>query len=291
MRQLTRPSLLGLALTSLLVSGTVWAYSVGLTGSQQVIRWNQTNLTYYTHPACSDDMPQQQCMNAVHASFQAWLGPACANVTFQHLGDSNNLKLTAIGYNGNDKNEIAFIENNQWSFGTYTLGVTAPIFYDDGTIIEADIVMNGYLQTWTATGEWNKTDIQNVLVHEIGHYFGLQHNLGPYDGDDPPTMAPKADPNLKSKTPNADDLAGLCYLQPNGSHTCTSNDDCPKVVDDGPTGEFYLGQIPCTNGYCGGQPNDVPAGDAKMGEPCVGNYDCADPLFCQSTGFNFSFIL
>ena len=43
------------------------------------------------------------------------------------LGFSNNLQNTAIGYSSNDKNELAFIENSQWTYGTYTLGVTAPI--------------------------------------------------------------------------------------------------------------------------------------------------------------------
>ena len=209
----------------LFTAGSAAAFSVTLS-SGNVVRWNKKKLTYSLHPQCSADLPVNVCHQALRDSFKAWEGQPCADLEFVEQAMSNNLKLTAVGYSTNGINELAFIENNQWQYGAYTLGVTAPVFYQDGTIFEADIAFNGLQQTWTASGEWNKQDVMNVAVHEIGHYFGLQHNLGGYDPNNPPTMATTADPNLKSKTPEPDDLKGVCFLQPKGSYTCSSNDDC-----------------------------------------------------------------
>jgi MYXO-CTERM domain-containing protein len=264
----------------MLTVGSASAFSVSLT-SGNVVRWNKKTITYALHPQCSADLPTNVCYQALRDSFAAWEGQACAELQFNELAMSNNLKLTAIGYSTNQINELAFIENNQWQYGSYTLGVTAPVFYQDGTIFEADIAFNGLDHIWTANGEWNKQDVMNVAVHEIGHFFGMQHNLGGYDPNNPPTMATTADPNLKSKTPEPDDLKGVCFLQPKGSYSCASTADCPLVVEDGPQGEFYSGQITCTNGLCGGMTNELPEGDGKMGDACVANFDCEEPLFCQ----------
>ncbi len=263
-----------------LATSSAAAFSISMT-SGNVVRWNKKKINFALHPQCSADLSTTACHNALRDSFKAWEGQPCADLQFVEQAMSNNLKLTAVGYSTNGINELAFIENNQWQYGSQVLGVTAPVFYQDGSIFEADIAFNGLQHTWSATGEWNKQDVMNVAVHEIGHFFGLQHNLGGYDPNNPPTMATTADPNLKSQTPEPDDLKGVCFLQPKGNYTCTSNDDCPLVVDDGPQGEYYAGQITCQNNLCGGVSNEIPEGNAKMGEPCVANMDCEDPLFCQ----------
>jgi hypothetical protein len=275
--------LLGLGLVS---PHRAAGYSVQLYGksSGALLRWDKKDLGYYVHPSCSADLPNQTCLAEVDGSFQAWVGPACSGISFGKLGTSSNLKLTAIGYGSNDKSEIAWIENSQWTAGKYTLGITGPYFWEDGTIFEADIALNGYLQTWSTSGEAYSTDVRNVLVHEIGHFFGLQHNLGGYDPDDPPTMAPTADPFMASRTPNADDLKGLCFLVPKSSFTCTATSQCPMVVDDGAQGEYYVGQLSCSNGSCGGVSNQIPEGTAPIGAVCSGKYDCKSTLFCQDLG-------
>ena len=273
-----------LALPWLLFAPRAAAFSVSLTGggSGQVVRWPTSALTYSLHPACSADLPAAACLDEVRASFAAWTGQACSAIQFTEGAPSSNLKLTSVGYDTNGINELAWIENSQWTYGTYVLGVTSPVFYNDGTIIEADIAFNGYLQTWSMSGADYSTDVKSVAVHEIGHFFGLQHVLGGYDSGNPPTMAPTADPFMQSRTPEADDLKGLCFLVPKGAYTCSSDADCPHIVAVSQGQEYYAGILSCTNGSCGDVSNQIPQGTGALGDTCTNDYDCADPGFCQS---------
>ncbi|MEY3014001.1 MAG: hypothetical protein RIT45_2736, partial [Pseudomonadota bacterium] len=276
--------LLAATLGASLVAPTADAASVSLVGST-VVRWKNNPVPYVLHPACSGDLATAACLDEVRKSFATWVGPACSYLQFNDAGFSSNLKLTSVGYNENGKNEFAWIENSAWTYGKYVLGVTSPLYYttgkDTGVIIEADIAMNGYLQTWSMSGKNYTTDVMNVAVHEIGHFFGLQHNLYP-NKNQPETMAPTADPFMGSRTPEQDDLDGLCFLYPkSGAYACQTNANCPKVVDDGPSGEIYVGQIPCQNSVCAGAPTSVPTGGGKLGDGCTSDSNCDAPTFCQ----------
>ena len=255
----------------------------GNTGA--IVKWSKTPVSFQLHPACSADLNANTCLNEVRKSFKAWEPPTCSNLKFTEGPASYNLKLTAVGGNTNGKNEFAWIETNAWIYGTYVLGVTSPVFTvsgpSNGTINEADIAMNGYLQKWSVSGQNYTTDVMNVSVHEIGHFFGLQHNLYP-NNSKPETMAPSADPFMGSRTPEQDDIDGLCFLYPTGKGlTCSTSKDCPYVVDDGPSGEYYAGQIGCNSGVCNGPAASVPTGGKKLGDACLNSSDCDSPLFCQ----------
>lgn len=255
----------------------------GNTGA--IVKWKQVPVTFHLHPACSADVNTAKCLSEVRKSFKVWEPPTCSNLAFAEGSNSYNLKLTAVGYNTNKKNEFAWVENSAWTHGKYVLGVTSPVFYTTGSqagaIFEADIAMNGYLQTWSTSGANFTTDVMNVAVHEIGHFFGLQHNLYP-NKSKPETMAPSADPYMGSRTPEQDDINAMCFLYPAGSGlTCSASKDCPYVVDDGPSGEYYAGQISCNGGVCNGPAGSIPAGGKKLGDTCVSDLDCDKPLFCQ----------
>ncbi len=279
--------LLAALLLTMMWPATALPYAVSLTGQStgEVVRWFKSNVPYHLHPSCSTDLPASTCLSECKASFESWLGKSCSTLKMSYAGQSTNLKLVAVGYNANGKNEVAWIENSAWQYGKYVLGVTSPYFFttdpQKGHITEADIAMNGYLQTWSTSGKSYSTDVRNVLVHEIGHFFGLQHNLYP-NVNNPETMAPTADPFMKSRTPEADDVAGLCYLYPaTGKTSCSSNDDCPYIIVDTNQGEKYGGVIPCNSGSCGGQTAQVAPEAKKLGDGCAGSDDCASPMYCQ----------
>ena len=208
--------LLSSALTICLVGWATHAHGYAVSLSQgdsgPPLKWGLHSVSYSLHPACSEDIsPASVCLDQIRASFAQWSAP-CTGLSFVEGEPSTNLSLTSLsGGSANGINELAFIEDSSWTFGTYVLGVTGPYYSPvTGVISEADIAFNGLQHKWNVgQGGFNTQDVMNVAVHEIGHMVGLQHALSGYDPSNPPTMATTADPGLKSQTPESDDLAGL----------------------------------------------------------------------------------
>ncbi len=274
-------------LAVLCVAPAASPYAITLAGSgpSTVLRWQTKNMAYHLHPDCSPDLPSSTCLQALRDSFAQWTGHDCSDASFSELGTSTNKSLTSIGGAQNGKNELAFIEDS-WAFGSFVLGVTGPFFSPNGAIAEADIAFNGVNHTWSADGASAGTmDVMNVAVHEIGHYFGLQHALTGYDPSNPPTMAPQADPSLKSRDPEDDDVAGLCFLYPLTTHSCESDADCPYILEQTAQGDTYTGSLACEGGLCGGISTELPSGVSDVGELCFSDADCAEGLTCVAGSF------
>ena len=280
------------ALLALIVApAPVRAYSISLVngGSGSVVRWHTSNISYFLHTAGSADIVDGSDLGAVRAGFQQWNSVQCSKLQFTDAGGTSNNFSMAVGGAPNNKNEVHWAEGPEWELGAYVLGVTQTSFsVPSGEIQEADIAFNGYLNKWSTTGASGRVDVLNVAAHEEGHFFGAQHVLGGYDPNNPPTMAPTADPYLKSRTIEADDKLVACFLNPATEYTCKSDTDCPYVVDRDPYGqEAYVGKVSCaTNGLCGGVSANIPEGTKTLGQDCASDYDCKNPLFCQPTGFD-----
>ena len=262
------------------------AYAINQTPLNLTVRWNKMPIPYYLTSQGSSDVSDASDTNAVLASFADWEAVTCSKLAFVQKGTTPNVSVLATGAQPNDKSEVVWVEDSSWDFGNYVLGVTSPLSYVDGTIFEADIAFNGYSTNWSTTGKFNTSDVKSVAIHEIGHMFGLQHNLCeqqgydcPFNGNDPPTMAPAADPYGKTASLHADDKSAACFLYPTGAlFNCGSDDECPFVLDNANNGEeYYTTKLLCSNGFCAYDTQ----GKAPMGDPCDTSEDCAAPLFCQ----------
>jgi len=266
------------------VPSTSGAYSISLTSwGNNVVRWDHADLTYYLDPNGAPDIYDGSDVDAMHDSFAGWQAVNCSKLTFQFLGNTSNKSVLPITGKTNGKNELVYINNSAWDFGKYVLGVTSPMYYWDGVITEADIAMNGYLQSWSTTGGWFKVDVKSVAIHEIGHLFGLQHVLYGYDSNDPPTMAPQLDPNGLTATLTDDDKMGACFLYPQGGYyTCTNDTQCPYVVDNYSNGEeYYSKKVECEGGYCTGLAGVSP-GSVGFGGTCNSSSDCEGSNSCEA---------
>lgn len=81
------------------------------------------------------------------------------------------------------KNQIKFY-NTGWQSLPFTpptsaLAVTISTYNNDGKVLDADIFFNGEFFDWGVVNddrESNLHDVQNVLTHEMGHFFGLDHS-------------------------------------------------------------------------------------------------------------------
>lgn len=117
--------------------------------------------------------------DAIQRSVSTWKKVDGINI------DANSVKLKSIpgipNYDG--KNQIKFFKD-QWETlpfapPTSALAVTISTYGDNSAIEDADIFINGKYFDWSIVNtadENTKHDIQNVITHEMGHFFGLDHS-------------------------------------------------------------------------------------------------------------------
>lgn len=81
---------------------------------------------------------------------------------------------------------------------------------NNGQILDADIEINSEFSALTTSDNNIHDDLDSILTHELGHFFGLSHVL-----DEEATMFASYTPGESLKrTLNADDAAGICAIYP-----------------------------------------------------------------------------
>ena len=145
--------------------------------------WSERSITYHLNVKGSDDLRNQdgtlpfELEDAVQSSFSAWSSPACAHITFEYGGLTEDDR---VGYfrDGEDKNLILWQED--WPYAdTSAYALTSVTFNAaTGTISDVDIELNGDNFTWTIKElpSVNEVDLQNTLTHEVGHLIGFDHS-------------------------------------------------------------------------------------------------------------------
>lgn len=117
-------------------------------------------------------------LTAIQRSVNAWKNVENVNI------DTNSIRPKTISgipnYDG--KNQVKFF-TSQWKTLPFSppesaLAVTISTYGEDGTIEDSDIFINGQYFDWGVVNseqERSIHDIQNVITHEMGHFFGLDH--------------------------------------------------------------------------------------------------------------------
>ena len=285
-----------LAAFATLAPASAAAFGIETTGDTlkgNIVRWASPTISYYLDAAGTNGLTAAQSQQCMNSAFADWAAVDCTALRFTNLGTTTNKQVLPMStsYNTyeNGKNELVWINDSKWTFGQQVLGVTMVngSWNWSGSITEGDIAFNGRDYKWNLTGTIgyfnNDMDCKSVIIHEIGHLFGLQHVLSGASVTDPPTMAPAVDPNGKSATLSRDDQLGACFLYPVSSYyTCTKNSECPKVVGHNSSGdEIEVGQIYCQNTYCQGGGGVAP-NTVELGGTCLKATDCVSGLACDT---------
>jgi hypothetical protein len=176
------------------------------------IHWASADLPvpYYINEAGTPDVAGTASeFNAVKAGFQTWEDDAGSFMEYTYMGTTARTDQLD-GYNVVSWGSID---------GTGgTLAVTTS-WYNLATLemIEFDIVFDE-AETWSATGELDKFDIQNVGTHEVGHTLALGDLYD--DANSEETMygfCLKGE--TKKRTLSTGDIEGIRYIYPVSSPT------------------------------------------------------------------------
>lgn len=186
-------------------------------------------------------------------AFGAWTSILCpvggtGSPGFQVRETTELSQCDQAQYNssGGNVNTIAFLDAAGWQDrkldGLNTTYALTTVWHDTvtGEILDADMLINENMGPYTVcpadpTGcppsmsARSPVDLQNVMTHEAGHYFGLAHSqlaLDPQNQNLWPTMTVSATRDATfMRTPAPDDISGFCtiYPPPATPPVCASN--------------------------------------------------------------------
>lgn len=226
-----RKSVCALLLTVLvLVPATGNAYVQTTSSVGAGLRWSSNCQTFYLNEIGSDDVEDfDRLRDDVKLSLEEWGKPDCTSLTAAY-GGTTNFEITGHFKEKEPINLIVWREK-KWPYTSRPVAYTAVTYdKDTGEIFDADIEMNGEDFSFTIDPEkehW-KMDVRNVLTHELGHAFGLDH-----PDVVEATMHWQASPGETCKRDlHEDDINGICKVYPAGSgETCLAVTPIYKFFD------------------------------------------------------------
>ena len=255
-------------------------------------------------PKGSDDIADDADLEAVRRAFSNWQSVSCSYLSFMEQ------PWVGTGLVQNDRqNRVFWVEEAQdWPAVPSVLALTYA-FYSVGQnpiISDADIILNGANWRWTTdtavvgTGTPLALDVETVVFHEVGHFFGLDHST------DPTAAMYESNNKAVQRGPAPDDVLGICSLYPNGQPVpgdsvggasvgspCTASDQCESRIclQDRLLQRDYCSQIcvasqpdACPSGFACEQADDgrsyclAPAPVDELCDQCSNGEQCASGL-------------
>jgi hypothetical protein len=186
------------------------------TGESLPLRWCAKQVFLQFDASVPAEFEPEAMREAVAEGFERWSSLPCeedelAPFEFVFTGVVEGAR---VGYDksagAENENLVTWVQSAAaWAHGSAVLALTSLTFDTlTGEIVDADLEINdaGFVFSLTPTAQ--EIDLLNTVVHEAGHFLGLDHSAVPES-----TMFAKALPgetNKRSLEP--DDVAGFCAL-------------------------------------------------------------------------------
>lgn len=182
-----------------------------------------------------------QASHAAHLAFDAWNGASCdgspPNVQAYDDGPvsvdaaANDCGIKTCDSSVHDGMHVIVFDDKSWPFDdpNNTLAMTTVTYgVDSGEIYDADVQINTWQHAISATEppQEGTYDLQSILTHEAGHFFGLAHATSTQ-----PIMYAQYQPEHTQLTP--DDVAAICTVYP---PIPSSQGSCSAAPGDGDAG-------------------------------------------------------
>ena len=233
-------------------------------------------------------------LERVRVAFQNWTpvgGVTCTSWTSTYGGLIGGSPSTSL-INGNDNNNyvvwLGGPDGSSWRYGSATLGLTTTTYLTTSReIVDADMEMNNTSFSgstrWAANGDFNRFDYESVVLHEAGHFLGLDHTTN----DGTAVMYPTVSPGELKRALATADVNDVCGIYPGQAGSqgspCSSNSQCTGGrVCRAPSGSTSkICTVDCTSGAA--CPTGTTCQNADVGKGCflpVGSPDLCK--FCTS---------
>jgi len=190
------------------------------------LRWYQDNVDVFYDAALTADAPDEDVLQAIDHSMDAWNAVACDHPMLVSRGPvtaGNAFELNEDTNSRNGTNLIIFedeatwdanrADSNQWD-SSLTLALTT-VFHvaSNGEVKNFALELNDSPFTFGIAPTGYAFDIQNTVTHELGHVLGLDHTTSEVPDWSQQTMYFQTEPAETIKTTlEDDDRAGFCYL-------------------------------------------------------------------------------
>lgn len=255
---------------------------------------NKTNVPVYWAKSCAQVWRAKEGTTAIAGDAEQAVMSQSMDVWNTGVAGCSYIDLVDMGTVdsevGNDGKNLIKIRDTEWCrpavdgndmhcFSPQAAGITTLLFVDDasndrnGELIDADVELNGVDFAISTNGQTLsdagcQADLENTLVHELGHLLGLGHTcLGPADpprtdgdGNPVPLCSETTDARIVDATMypfqvcgettkaslSDDDIAAICAIYPkaNDPGECGPPDDlsggCCDQGAAGPRGSLAL---------------------------------------------------
>jgi hypothetical protein len=169
----------------------------------------------------SSSISQAELSRATDVAFQTWQNVRCPSDGSPSLAVGNLYGVTSCGrveFNARQANANIVVIRDDWVAEPSALGLTTvSINSETGQIYDADMEINGTQPLSVGPLSPNHYDLESIITHEAGHFFGVAHsNVGrEEDCNNGATMCPYYLPGLDDfRSLHEDDMAAICAIYP-----------------------------------------------------------------------------
>jgi hypothetical protein len=185
------------------------------------LTWQSRTIRFAIDAALTADFDDPDAVrSAVRRSLDAWSRVDCSDLDLVYGDEKRNLRTTSDPLAQNE-NVIVFVTSD-WRTDRRVIALTTTAYRpQSGELYDADVELNdvGFRfvdASLSCSADSGAMDLENTLVHELGHTIGLDHPPSEvrFEGS---TMYASAEPcETQKRTLADDDAAGICSIYPAG---------------------------------------------------------------------------
>ncbi|MCU0657326.1 MAG: thrombospondin type 3 repeat-containing protein, partial [Polyangiaceae bacterium] len=183
------------------------------------VKWSSLPVKYKVNETSFPASIKGTALASIKAGFATWSAPACSVFEAVHDGATTNLNPMAKGVG----NTIFWTKNwsgvvNGTTLTENIIGIT-PLWLSGSSIAYAHIALNAQHHQWGDGAISGVVDTQSLLVHEQGHFLGLNHSNATNS-----VMKSTYSKGTIVRTLVQDDIDGVCSIYPCTSSACKDSD-------------------------------------------------------------------